>query len=59
VISQVLKFFLYILDKYRMEWKAEDISIRELMQMKQSYTSSPQCMVVNEKSMRKVGDSSG
>jgi len=49
VISQVLKFFLYILDKYRMEWKAEDISIRELMQMKQSYTSSPQCMVVNEK----------
>jgi len=42
-----------------MEWKAEDISIRELMQMKQSYTSSPQCMVVNEQSMRRVGDSSG
>ena len=41
-----------------MEWKAEDISIRELMQMKQSYTSSPQCIVVNEKSMRRVGDSS-
>jgi len=48
VISQVLKFFNN-LDKYQMEWKAEDISIRELMQMKQSYTSSPQCMVVNEK----------